>query len=149
MEQTLQSLAGILLKAIPTIALLVLLHFYLKSMLFRPLSEVLKKRDDLTDGTRHAALNSLKLAEEKVVEYENKLRDARGEVYREQEELRKQWLADQAAQIASARENLSAQAAGAKAQIAKEVVAARESLSQSAPDIARQIVAAVVARRAG
>ena len=36
MEQTLQALAGILLKAIPTIFLLLFLYFYLKLMLFGP-----------------------------------------------------------------------------------------------------------------
>ena len=97
MEQTLHALAGILLKSIPTVVLLLFLYFYLKVMLFGPLNRLLKQREELTAGTRHAAQKSLKDAERKVQEYEAKMREARAEVYREQEETRKNWLADQAA----------------------------------------------------
>ena len=88
MEQTLHALAGILLKSIPTVVLLLFLYFYLKVMLFGPLGRLLKQREELTAGTRHAAQKSLKDAERKVTEYEAKMREARAEVYREQEETR-------------------------------------------------------------
>ena len=55
MEQTLHALAGILLKSIPTVVLLLFLYFYLKVMLFGPLNRLLKQREELTAGTRHAA----------------------------------------------------------------------------------------------
>src|SRR5882724_12214445 len=99
MEQTLHALAGILLKSVPTVCLLLFLYWYLKAMLFGPLTRVLKQRDELTAGTRHAAQKSLKDAERKVQEYEAKMREARAEVYREQEEIRRQWLADQAGHL--------------------------------------------------
>ena len=51
MDQTLHALGGILLKSIPTVVLLLFLYFYLKSMLFGPLTRVLKQRDELTAGT--------------------------------------------------------------------------------------------------
>src|SRR5580658_6817743 len=89
MEQTLQDLSGILLKAIPSALLLIILHFYLKAMLFKPLQKVLKQREALTAGAR------------KAQDYEAKFRDARSEVYRQQEETRKVWLEDQAEQIAA------------------------------------------------
>ena len=147
MEQTLQSLAEILLKAIPTAILLVLLLFYFRAMLFGPLDKILKQRDELTAGTRHAAMKSLKQAEEKVAEYEAKMRDARSDVYRQQEEIRKGWLADQLAQIASSRELSAIAAQTAKEQISKEVLSARESLTESAGTLADQIVNSVLARR--
>ena len=50
MEQTLHDLSGILLRAIPSAALLIILHFYLKGMLFKPLQKVLKQREMLTAG---------------------------------------------------------------------------------------------------
>src|SRR5215475_4677341 len=98
MEQTIQALGGILLKAIPTVVILIFLHFYLKFMLFKPLAKVLKERDALTAGARKAAEQSLAAAERKAQEYEAKFRDARAEVYKQQEETRKVWLQDQAAQ---------------------------------------------------
>jgi F-type H+-transporting ATPase subunit b len=149
MEPILQALAGILLKSIPTICLLLLLYFYLKAMLFGPLNKILKERDALTAGTRRAADKSLQDAERRVQEYEAKMREARAEVYREQEVTRAQWLADQAAQMTGARERTGAAAGKAKEQMAAETAAARQSLIESSGAMADQIATAVLARRAG
>lgn len=148
MEQTLHSLAGILLKSIPTVVLLLFLYFYLKGMLFGPLTRLLKQREELTAGTRHAAQKSLKDAERKVTEYEAKMREARAEVYREQEETRKNWLADQTSQVESARERTGHTVQQAKEQMALEITAARESLTASAGALADEIATAMLARRA-
>src|SRR6202045_85850 len=104
MEQTIQALGGVLLKAIPTICLLLLVHVYLKFMLFGPLEKVLKQRAELTEGARKSAEQSLAAADRKQQEYETKFREARAEVYRLQEETRRGWLEDQAALIAAAKD---------------------------------------------
>ena len=148
MEQTLEALAGILLKSIPTILLLLFLYFYLKAMLFSPLTKVLKQRDELTTGTRLAADRSLRDAEQRVQEYDAKLREARAELYREQEATRAQWLADQASQITGARQRTGTAVAEAKEQMAAEVVAARQSLIESSGTLADQIATAVLGGRA-
>ena len=148
MEQTLHALAGILLKSIPTIILLLFLFFYLKSMLFGPLTRVLQQREELTGGTRHAAQKSVKEAERKVREYEAKMREARAEVYREQEETRKRWLADQTDQTDSARERTGQTVHQAKEQMAVEITAARQSLAESSGVLADQIATTVLGRRA-
>ena len=149
MEQILHSVAGILLKSIPTAVLLLFLYFYLKFMLFGPLQGVLTRRDELTAGTRTAADQSLKAAERKIQEYEAKLREARAEVYREQEEKRQQWLADQTGQLTQARERTGLAVQKAKEEMAAEVAAARQSLEGSAGALADQIVRSVLARKAG
>jgi F-type H+-transporting ATPase subunit b len=127
---------------------LLFLYFYLKSMLFGPLNRVLQQRDELTTGTRHAAQKSLKDAERKVSEYEAKMREARAEVYREQEETRKQWLADQASQIESARERTGQSVQQAKEEIMAEAAGARQSLAESSAALADQIANSLLARRA-
>jgi len=149
MEQTLHALAGILLKSIPTIGLLLFLYFYLKWMLFGPLNRLLKQREELTAGTRHAAQKNLKDAERKVQEYEARMREARAEVYREQEETRRQWLADQAGQLATARERTGQAVHTAKEQMAAEIASARQSLVEASGALAEQIATALLARRAG
>jgi len=149
MDQTLHALGGILLKSIPTVVLLLFLYFYLKLMLFGPLTRVLKQRDELTVGTRAAAQKSLKDAERKVQEYEAKMREARAEVYREQEETRKRWLEDQASQVESARARTGYTVQQAKEQMAVEITAARQTLAASAAELADQIANAVLSRRAG
>ena len=148
MAQTLEALSGILQKSIPTILLLLFLWFYLKTMLFGPLAKMRGERNALTKGARKTAQQSLDEAERKTTEFENKLRDARNEVYREQEETRKNWLAEQAAQLASARESAAQAMQKSKAEIAAEVAGARAGLGEQAAALADQITSAVLRRRA-
>jgi F-type H+-transporting ATPase subunit b len=148
MEQTLQALSGILLKAIPTVFLLIILHFYLKGMLFRPLQKVLKQREELTAGARRAAEQSLAAAERKAQEYEAKFRDARAEVYREQEETRRVWMEDQARQITAAQTRIGEVLTTQRKQVAEETAAAKQVLVETSAALADTIATAVLARRA-
>jgi F-type H+-transporting ATPase subunit b len=147
MEQTLQALGGILIKAIPTAIALVFLHFFFRFMLFGPLRKVLKQREELTAGARKAAEASLAAADRKAEEYEAQLRDARAEVYREQEETRRRWLADQTAQVAEARSSAETTAKQAKFEIASEAASARRNLLETSSVLADQIATTVLAGR--
>jgi F-type H+-transporting ATPase subunit b len=148
MEETLQALGGILLKAIPTIIFLIILHFYLKAMLFGPLDRVLKQRRELTEGARKVAEDSLAAAARKAEEYEAKLRDARGAVYKQQEEIRKRWLDEQAQQVADARARSESAVKAAREALALDAEAARKSLQETSTAVADQIVATVLGRKA-
>jgi len=148
MEQTVQALGGILLKAIPTVILLIVLHFYLKAMLFGPLDRMLKQRRALTEGAREVAENSLAAATRKAEEYEAKLRDARAAVYKQQEEIRKRWLEEQAQQVAEARDRSESAVKAAREALALDADAARKSLQETSKVMADQIVATVLGRRA-
>lgn|SRR5487761_2211391 len=147
MEQTLQALSGILLKAIPTIFLLIVLHFYLKGMLFKPLQRVLKQREDLTKGARQAADASLAAAESKAQDFEAKFRDARAVVYREQEETRKSWMEDQAEQVADGHTRTADALASARQQLEADTAAARQNLVETSAALADKIATTVLARR--
>jgi F-type H+-transporting ATPase subunit b len=147
MEQTVQALGGILLKAIPTVIFLIILHFYLKAMLFGPLDRVLKQRRALTEGAREIAEASLAAASRKAEEYEAKLRDARAAVYKQQEEIRKGWLDAQASQVAEARTRSESVVKAAREAIALDAAAARKSLEETSAAVADQIVATVLGRR--
>ena len=146
MEQTIQALGAIALKAIPTIVLLVFLHFYLKFMLFAPLRKVLKERDDLTAGAQRAAKESLASADRKAAEFETKLQQARAEAYKQQEETRKQWMEDQARQVAEAHARTQATVKQARFEIATEAASARQSLLDTAGALADGIATAILGR---
>ncbi len=147
MEQTLQALTGILLKAIPTVIILVLLHNFLKLVLFGPVEKMLKERDSLTHGARKAAEQSLANAERKTAEYEAQFRDAKAVVYREQEETRKKWLEDQISQMAKAKADADAQLAAAKKAIVAEAATAKAELAQSSQTLADQITTQLLSGR--
>lgn len=148
MEQTLQALGGILLKAIPTVVLVLLLHFYLKKMLFGPLERVLKQRDEATIGARKAAEESFANAEKRAAEYEAAIREARAEVYKEQEAARTLLISEQEARIQEARRSIERLVGEAKVRLEAETESARRSLAGSAGLLADQIAEQVLARRA-
>jgi F-type H+-transporting ATPase subunit b len=148
MEATLNALGGILLNAIPTFLLIILLHFYLKAVFFKPLAKVLHEREEATAGARRRAEDSLAKAEEKARQYEELLRQARNEIYKEQEETRKKWQAEQAAQIAEATRRAKEMVASAKEQIAAETAAARLALEAESRTLAAQIAGKVLQGRA-
>lgn len=148
MEQMVQALGGILLKAIPTSVLLLLLYAYFKAMLFGPLEKIQKQRQELTEGARQTAAQSLAKAEKKAQEFEAKLQDARSQVYKEQEEQRRKWLEAQAAQIAEARAQQEKVVKDAKFALAAESAGARQALLDTSGQLADQIAAAVISRRA-
>jgi F-type H+-transporting ATPase subunit b len=148
MAQTLHALGGIFVKAIPTVLLLVFLHFYFKLMLFGPLKKVLKRREELTEGARKIAGESQAFADRKAAEYEAKLRDARAQVYRAQEETRKRWLDDQVAQVAEARKRNEELVKQTRYEIATEAAGARQTLLGTTSALAEEIATAVLARRA-
>jgi F-type H+-transporting ATPase subunit b len=148
MDATIRALGEILLKALPTFFLVLLLHFYLRRVFFSPLEKVLKSREEATEGARRQAALSLEMAEKKAAEYEEALRNARTELYKEQEQHRKQWREDQAALVEDARRKASAMVDDARNQIESEAASARIALEAQAEALAEEISVAVLNRRA-
>ena len=148
MDKTIHDLGEILLKAIPTLILLVILNIYLKAMFFTPLQKVLAKRREATEGARESAEAGLKSAAQRTTEYEAKLRDARTEIYKEQEETRKRWVDQQTRLIQDAREKTQAMVLTAKQQIAQDILGARQDLVGSSGLLAEQIANVLLKRRA-
>jgi F-type H+-transporting ATPase subunit b len=148
MEATLHALGEIVLKGLPTFFLLILLHFYLKRTFFAPLEKVLAERYEATTGARKQAESAIAKAEAKAKEYEEAIRAARSEVYKENEVLRKQWRDQQATMLAETRAKSDAAIAAAKADLANEVQAARQGLQAETERIADDITAAILRRTA-
>ena len=138
-----------MVKAIPTILFFIFLYYYLKFMLFGPLEKVLKQRGDLTEGARKGAEVSLKVAERKQEEYEQKFTEARSEVYRGQEDMRRKWLDDQAAAVAAAKAEAEKQVRAAREQIAADAATARQNLTMTSQTMADEIAGVILARKAG
>ncbi len=144
MEQILQSAGALLVQALPTFFVVVLLHWYLKATLFKPLEKVLEERHAETKGAREKAAAALAAAETKVAEYDLKLRAARAEIYAEQEIWRKQLLDEQTAAVSKARDESRVQIESAKADLAAQVDQARQTLTREAEGLADQVVATIL-----
>ena len=148
MEATLQALGALLVQAIPTIVLVILLHFYLKSVFFGPLSKTLQKRREATEGARELAAASMKRAAEKTAQYEAALQEARSAIYREQEEARRKWLDDQARHVEEARTRAHEAIHHATSTIELEAAAAKHDLENQSGELAEQIARQVLEGRA-
>jgi F-type H+-transporting ATPase subunit b len=148
MDATLRALGGILLRAVPTFLLVVVLHFYLKFVFFKPLEKVLHKRYEATEGARKLADQSLARAAEKTAQYEAAIRAAKAEIYQSQEQLHKQLQEREAAEVLSARQRADAAIQQAKGELAKDVEAAKASLAADSDALADQIVESILRRSA-
>jgi F-type H+-transporting ATPase subunit b len=148
MEETLRALGGILLRAVPTFILVVLLHFYLKVIFFKPLQRVLRERYEATEGARKLAESSLARAEEKAADYEAALRAARGETYKELEQMRRQLQEERAAGVRDARARAEAAIAQARATLGAEVESLKKNLEQDSDTLADRIATKILRGRA-
>jgi F-type H+-transporting ATPase subunit b len=144
MEATLHALAGILLKAIPTFIVVLLLHAYLKAMFFKPMAKVLAERYNATEGARLAARESMDAAARKASEYGAALVAARGDLYKEQEDIRKSWRSEQDAAVAAARVRAKELLDAARADIDRETAEARRSMVNVGEELATRIAGRVL-----
>jgi F-type H+-transporting ATPase subunit b len=144
----LHALGGILLRAVPTFLLVIVLHYYLKSVFFKPLEKVLAQRYEATEGARKIAEQSLAQAAAKAADYEAKLRAAKAEMYQAQEQLHKQLQERQAAAVAEARKHAEAAVKVATAQLAADVETAKASLAADSDMLATRIAETILRRRA-
>jgi len=140
----LHALGGILLRAVPTFLLVVLLHFYLKSMFFKPLEKVLHKRYESTEGARKLAAQSLDQAAAKTAQYEAALQAAKAELYRSQETHHKELQERHTGAILAARQRADETVKRARELLAADVDAAKKSLAADSDALAIQIADSIL-----
>ena len=148
MDKTLHDLGGIVLNGLPTFVLVLILAWFVKRLYLGPLEKVLAERFRLTEGARKTAEESLKTAGAKIAEYEEGLRIARAEIYRDQAEFLKKVQAEQTEMVQAARKESEQLVAAIKLSLAWESGIARESLAAQSETLAGQIVEAVLRPRA-
>lgn len=132
-------LGELFLGAAPTVLIILILYFILRTLFFQPLLKVMAERDARTAGAQKAAEAAQAAAAEKVKQYQEALKQARGKVYAEQEAARKKLLDERAAQLKDARTKASGEVSQAKERAAKELLAARRDLEASVPQLSAEI----------
>jgi len=155
MEQLIEVVRGIwlalqpiLLRALPTFILVILLHWFLKKVLFQPLDRVLEERRRRTEGVLESCQAAMERARTRIQEYENSLRQAQAEIFDQQEAERKRMAAQRAALLAEARQRARERVEAARAEIRAEAEFARQSLREEAARLADAITESVLAGRA-
>src|SRR5437588_11554509 len=128
MQAIVHQLGELFLQAVPTALIILLFYFILRAVFFRPLLAIMAERNARTVGAQKAAEAAQAAAAQKIKQYQEALRQARGQVYAEQEAARKKLLDARAAQIKDARTRAAAEVNVAKARVAAELAAARREV---------------------
>src|ERR1700726_632159 len=144
MQEIVHQLGELFLQAVPTVLIVLAFYLVMRALFFKPLLAVMAERDARTAGGRKAAAAAEAGAAEKIKQYQDALKQARTQVYAEQEAARKKVLDERAAVIKEARTAAAAQVAAAKERVAREVAAARREIeatvAQLSAEIARRIL---------
>lgn len=133
-------LGELFLGAAPTILIILLFYFILRALFFQPLLQVMAERDARTAGAQKAAEAAQAAAAEKVKQYQEALKQARGKVYAEQEVARKKLLDERAAQLKNARSKAAGEVGAAKERIAEDLAAARRDVESTVGQLSTEIV---------
>jgi F-type H+-transporting ATPase subunit b len=141
-------LRPIVIAGVPTMVVVILLHWYMKKTFFEPLGLVMDERRNRTQGAMEQAEAIVLAAEEKAKEYEKALMHARAEIFKEQDAIRRQMLEEQAKAVQAARQRMTEQVDKEKAGIVAEAEAAKVTLSQEVERLAEQITDQVLTGRA-
>jgi F-type H+-transporting ATPase subunit b len=142
--EILKQLGDLFLAATPTAILVFLFYLFLRWSFFGPIERVIEERGRRIEGARHEAEQLRKNAQEKSRAYQEALRNARGELFREQEAARRIALGERSASIQQARQHANEEIQEAKARIRAEIQAARAELDRSSSQLAEEIARAIL-----
>lgn len=137
-------LGELFLGAVPTVLLILIFYFILRSLFFKPLLAVMAERDVRSIGARKAAEAAQIAAAEKLKQYQDALKQARAQLYAEQEVSRKKLLDERAAVLKEARTKSAAEVSTAKERVAAEFAAARRDLQAGISQLASEIASRVL-----
>ena len=136
---------------IPIVFLLIVLTFILNRLFFRPLGRTLEERDRRIAGARREAEEIRKASQEKALEFDRKLREARRESDLQTAQVKAAALGEKGSLVASQRQDTEKMLKEARAEIrtkAEEALRVLDSQTQGfAERIASQILKRSVQRR--
>jgi F-type H+-transporting ATPase subunit b len=144
MDETLRQLGELLLGAVPTIIFMLALYAIYTVLVHRPLVNVLAERRSKTEGAVEKARAAIAYAEARTADYEQRLREARLAIFRNQEARRQKAVQARAAGVGEARSHAHAQIESARAGVAQEKQQAQAVLSAEAQKLAAEIIRVVL-----
>jgi F-type H+-transporting ATPase subunit b len=144
MNETLSQLGELLLSSIPTIFFLLIVWFAYRMIVHKRLEQVLAERHRLTEGAVQQAQAEIASAEARTAEYEQRLREARTQIYKAQEARRRQAMERRNAALTQARQQAEEMIQSARNDLNGDMAAARVMLSQHADALANEIVESIL-----
>ena len=144
MDQTLRQLGELLLGSVPTVLLLATLYILYTFLVYRPLTAVLAERRSRTQGAMEKARADIAAAEARTADYEQRLREARQKIFKNQEAHRQQVNQARSQAVGEARARAQEQVKQARAGIEEDKRQAMSKLQADAARLATDIVRTVL-----
>jgi F-type H+-transporting ATPase subunit b len=144
MQGILSQLAQLFIQTIPTVVFVLVLYVILSRFFFKPLTAVLKKREEETQGAMARARAQAGAAEEKARQYEAAFQAARQETYRRREAAGRASLEDRDATLKRARQQSEAMLSEAQASLAAEVAQRKNELLSTCQPLGQEIAQTIL-----
>ncbi|HET6843907.1 MAG TPA: ATP synthase F0 subunit B [Candidatus Angelobacter sp.] len=144
MDETLRQLGELLLSSVPTIIALLIVWSAYRLIVHTRLQQVLAERHTRTEGAIEQAKLEISNAETRTAEYEQRVREARSAIYKQQEARRQRMIEARNTALAQARSQAEVMIANARTALEKDVAAARVVLQEQAQPLADKIIDSVL-----
>jgi F-type H+-transporting ATPase subunit b len=141
---TLRQLGELLLASIPTIFCLLIVWSAYRTIVQKKLQQVLAERHARTEGAMQQAQAAIAKAEARAAEYEERLREARSQIYRLQEARRRHMMERRSRALAEAHRQAEEMISGARVSLENDVEQARSLLERQAEALAAQIINSIL-----
>ena len=144
MDAILRQIGELLVNSIPTIISVLILWTAYRFIVHGKLRQVLEQRHALTEGAIERAQQEIAIAEKRTAEYEQRVRDARSQIFKTQQANRQRVMEERNAALAESRQRAGEMVKKARAVLESETSAAKGSLEQQAGVLADQVIATVL-----
>lgn len=144
MDEILHQLGELVLGSVPTMVLFVLLTAAYGILVKRPLERVLAERRARTQGAVEQARGAMATAEAETSAYEEKLRQAKREIFSARELRRKRWNEEREAAIAEVRSLAQRRIQAARGDIEQSAADARAKIESASGELSALVLGAVL-----
>jgi F-type H+-transporting ATPase subunit b len=144
MDAILRQIGELLISSIPTIIALLIVWTGYRYIVHGKLQQVLEQRHALTQGAVEQAQKEIAKAEARTAEYEQRLREARSEIYKTQQANRQQIMDKRGAALAEARKQAGEKVKEARANLAATMDSSKASLRQQVDALADKVIESVL-----
>jgi F-type H+-transporting ATPase subunit b len=144
MDETLKQIGELLLGSIPTIIFFLLLYGLYTILVHKPLARVLAERYARTGGAIEKARTDVAAAEARTAQYEQRLKEARLDLFKKLEARRAEAARARDAAVAEAKTRAQGRIQEARAAIEQEKLSAKENLAGEVDRLAAEIIRTVL-----
>ncbi|HTI35921.1 MAG TPA: hypothetical protein VL484_00065 [Vicinamibacterales bacterium] len=120
----------------------------LDRLLLRPIVDVIRRRKQAIDSARELARQSAAQAERAAAEFDQRTSEARAELYRQMDDMRRAALGHRAQIIEQTRAEAEAQVADAAARLDAETAEAKRRLGTESEALGAAVAERILGRRA-